>query len=223
VRRCENAAGWQKYTALRKNVLSNALFAICFNLCVICLVPAAAQRNPSRQALNPGLDSRNDCQKASQLLLGSRAEVINCGSIHDHALEVVAIVRVRGLRENRNGIPISRLVILVRQSGRWVRELNVNEEITNEAGWVGIDFIDDSHSTPYYRLKTSDNGAKWGDRKPSQFTLVLLTMSRTGKVDPEDLGIGIGWNSAVSRFQEIDPSGTHFIAETKAPKHYRAR
>jgi len=148
--------------------------------------------------------------------------MVKCGSIHDSALEVVAIVRVQGLREDSDGIPISRLAILKRQSGRWVSELNVNEEITNEAGYVGIDFIDDSHSAPYYRLKTSDKGARWGDRQPSQFTLVFLSMSRAGKVDPEDLGTGIGWNPAVSRFQEIGPSGDEFVTEVKNPKHFRA-
>jgi hypothetical protein len=148
--------------------------------------------------------------------------VVKCGSIHDSVLEVVAIARVRGIQESRQGIPISRLVILKQQSGQWVSELNIQEEITNEAGYVGIDFIDDSHSTPFYRLKTSDNGARWGDRQPTQFTLVLLPMSRAGKVDSGDLGIGIGWNSSASRFQEIDPSGMQFETEIKKPKHFRA-
>lgn len=208
--------------AQRQRVLWGGLIALGFSSCCFGLT-SAAQPSTSTQAFGSNSLNRSSCLRAAHLFLGPQAEVVKCGSIHDSALEVVAIARVRGLREDRYGIPISKLVILKRQSGRWVSELNINEEITNEAGYVGIEFIDDAHSLPYYRLKTSDSGATWGDRQPSQFTLVLRSMSREGKMDPEDLGIGIGWNSAASRFQEIDPSGEHFTEETKKPKHFRAQ
>ena len=48
-------------------------------------------------------------------------------------------------------------------------------------------------------------------------------MTREGKIDVEDMGMGIGWNPAVGRFQEIEPSGEEFAQEVKNPKRIRNR
>jgi len=102
----------------------------------------------------------------------------------------------------------------------WEPELkaDANDEITNGAGYVGIDFIDDSRPIPYYRVNFSSS---WGARDPSLFTIVLVSMNRDGKIDPEDAGTAIGWNPEVGRFQEIEPNGEEFAPEVKAPKHIR--
>ena len=127
-----------------------------------------------------------------------------------------------GLKDDKKGIPISRLKILRGDGSQWKTELNVDLEVTNSAGYVAFTLIDDSDPYPYYRVNLSDRGARWGDRDPSQFTLVLLPMTRAGKVDPGDEGIGIGWNPAVGRFQEIEPSGVEFVPEEKSAKHIRS-
>jgi hypothetical protein len=100
--------------------------------------------------------------------------------------------------------------------------LNVDLEVTNSAGYVGINFIDDSYLFPYYRVDSSDRGAHWGARDASKYTLMLFSMTRVGKVDGCVIGIGIGWNPAVGRFQEIDPNGEEFAPEVKNPKHMRS-
>ena len=133
----------------------------------------------------------------------------------------MAAIRVRGLKDDRSGVPISKLVILRRAKSQWNLELNIDKEITNSAGYIGIDFIDDSDPFQYYRAKVSDRAAIWGDREPSKFTLVLDFMNRAGKVDEGGIGIGIGWNPAVGRFQEIEPNGEEFAPERKNPKHIR--
>jgi hypothetical protein len=46
-------------------------------------------------------------------------------------------------------------------------------------------------------------------------------MTRDGKVDVEDEGLGIGWNPAVGRYQSISPNGEDFEPENPAPKHVR--
>ncbi len=163
------------------------------------------------------------CLQAALKLLGPAAEVLKCGHLSDPThMEVVAGIRVPGLKDDRNGAPISKLVILRQGNSQWEIELNVDKEITNSAGYVGFNFIDDSHPFPYYRVNFTDQGASWGARKPSQFTLVLLPMTQDGRVDPRDIGFGIGWNPAVGRFQEIEPNGEQFASEIKAPKHIRS-
>jgi hypothetical protein len=155
-------------------------------------------------------------------LLGPDGQVLKCGHLVDAiGLEAVVVSRVPGLKDSKDGIPISKLLILREVGTQWNSELKVDREITNSAGYVGSDFIDDSHPFPYYRAKFTDQGAQWGARPASQFTLVLHSMTRDGKIDPEDIGLGIGWNLAVGRFQEIEPDGEHFAPEVTAPRHIR--
>lgn len=204
----------------RAEVLTCALLMFWVSSFLFGSGSSAQTSNDTHKSI-PQMTNKSTCLDAARVSLGPRAEVLKCGAIHDSDLEVAAITRVQGLRDDNDGIPIARLVILKRESGSWVTELNINEEITNPAGYVGIDYIDDSQEEPYYRLKTSADGAKWGTRQSSQFTLVLRYMSRAGKVDSEEEGIGIGWNPTASRFQEIAPSGDIFLSETKNPKHIR--
>jgi hypothetical protein len=182
--------------------------------------PETVPKNPVGQNLPAGEGNQASCLQAARKLLGSNAEVIKCGHLSDAAhLQAVVAIRVPSLKDDRNGIPISKLAILRQGNSGWDSEINVDKEITNAAGYVGFNFIDDSHPFPYYRVNFSDRGAKWGARDQSQFTLVLLPMTRDGKVDVGDVGIGIGWNPAVERFQEIEPNGEKFAPEVKNPKH----
>jgi hypothetical protein len=182
--------------------------------------PGTVPKTSVGQNLPAGEGNQASCLQAARKFLGSNAEVLECGHLSDSAhLEAVAAIRVPRLKDDRNGIPISRLVILRQGNSGWGSEISVDKEITNGAGYVGFNFIDDSHPFPYYRVDFSDRGAKWGARDPSQFTLVLLPMTRDGKVDVGDVGIGIGWNAAVGRFQEIEPNGEKFAPEVKNPKH----
>ena len=138
-------------------------------------------------------------------------------------LDAVVALRVTNLKNDKNGIPISVLLILRQNRTEWNTDLKVDKEVTNSEGYVGINFIYDSDPFPYNRASFTDQGARWGDRSPSQFTLVLRPMTREGKIDVEDMGMGIGWNPAVGRFQEIEPSGEEFAQEVKNPKRIRNR
>lgn len=183
-------------------------------------LPKTSPQSGARQGVPIGEADQQACVQAARQVLGESAELLKCGHLSDaDHLEAVAGTRVAGMKDDRNGVPVSKLIILRRSQSAWNTELRVDEEITNPAGYVGCDFIDDSHPFPYYRV---DIAAQWGAPDPSKFTLVLLSMTRGGRVDPEELGIGIGWNPAVERFQEIDPNGEQFVPEVKAPRHIRS-
>jgi len=182
--------------------------------------PPQSSNQASLQSKPVRADNSAKCLQEARKELGPSGTVLKCGYLIDNAsLEAIIAVRVAGLSDDRNGIPISALKI-VRESGdHWDTQLNVDREVTNGIGYIGTNFIDDSYPLPDYRVNFTDCGAKWGTRSASQLTMVLVSMSRDGKIDPEDMGMAIGWNSAVSRFQEIEPSGEMFAPEVKAPKH----
>jgi hypothetical protein len=201
-----------------------SIFAV--SLCVSCSKSKPASPPTTLQASIQNLpidaNRKGECLQAARKLLGPDGQVLKCGHLVDPTvLEAVVVSRVPGLKDNKDGIPVSKLLILREIGTQWKSELEVDREITNSAGYVGINFIDDSHPYPYYRAKFTDEGAQWGARSASQFTLVLLSMTRGGKIDPEELGIGIGWNLAAGRIQEIEPDGEHFAPEVTTPKHIR--
>lgn len=92
-------------------------------------------------------------------------------------------------------------------------------QITNEAGYIGIDYIDDRKPAYGYLLNISDVRA---DGKKA-FDLSFRYLLKDGKTDTESLGIEVSWNSAVERYQEFsmnqDPEG--FQSEVRNPPHLR--
>ena len=192
-----------------------------------CSKPTPAHQQPDQEGPSQSASIRGDdserCLQAKREL-GPNAIVLRCGHFTGGTgLEAVAAVRVPGLKDDRNGIPISELKILREYRSRWESGLNVDGEVTNGAGYLGANFIDDAHPYPYYRVDFTDRGAEWGSRTASQFTLILFSMSRDGRPERGDIGLGIGWNGAVGRFQEIEPNGEEFAPEVKAPRHIRSR
>jgi hypothetical protein len=202
-----------------------------FVILMIWFVGSCSKPEPSPQRSNhdssiqsgpvSGADSKR-CLEAAIKELGSNGIVLRCGQLTNvKSLEAVVAVRVPGLKDDRNGIPISELRILREDRSQWESELNIDREVTNGAGYLGVDFIDDSHAFPFYRINFTDRGARWGSRAASQFTLVLFSMSRDGRPEPGDMGLGIGWNPLVGRYQELEPNGEEFAPEVKVPKHIK--
>lgn len=179
-------------------------------------------REQASQSITDGTSGSALCIQAARRELGPNGIVLKCEDlIGDKGLEAVVAVRVPGLKDNTLGVPVSALKILRRRGSGWDSQLNVDQEATNNAGYIGADFIDNSYPFPYHWANFTDRGAKWGDRSSSQFTLVLFSMNYRGKVGPDDVGLGIGWNPAVGRFQELEPNGDDFVSEVKVPKHAR--
>jgi hypothetical protein len=157
-----------------------------------------------------------ECLEAAQRLLGSDAQVARCGDrIGGSDVESIAFTRLKQFSEDPNGIPISRLVILQKVDSQWKTALDVARQIQNPAGYVGIDYIDDSQQYPGYRANFLDRRS---DGQPA-FVLQLSYLRTDGK--SEGVPIEISWNSAAGRFQEFsanqEPEG--FKTELKNPPH----
>lgn len=200
-------------TLLLSAVLSIAFF---FSACLRNPMPTNAEAKVASG------DSSAECLNAAKGALGPDAEVAKCGHLTGGTtLEVVAFLRLKQFKENKDGIPVSRLVILRRVGATWSLVLDVDKQIKNPSGYVGIDFIDDDQDY-YFSGYRALLDVRSDD--PSAFALGLSFIKHDGEVD-EGLPIDVSWNSAVGRFQEFninkEPSG--FQSETKNPPHIHSR
>lgn len=199
------------------------LTTFCVQVLILVLNSSLTIRGAAQDSI-VSVTEQQSCLHAARKLLGPKVEILKIGHLSESThIEAIIAIRVPGLKDDKYGIPISRLLIVQKDKDHWSAVLTVDREITNSAGYVGFDFIDDSNPIQYYRANFSGRGVKWGNRDPKLFTLILTSMDRTGRTDEEDLGTGIGWNTAVGRFQEIDPNGEEFRPEVKNPKHIRSR
>jgi hypothetical protein len=157
-----------------------------------------------------------DCLGAARKVLGPTAQVAKCGALlGGPSLQTVAFAKLKQFDENQNGIPVSRLVILRKVDSQWSVALDVDKQIQNPSGYVGIDYIDDSQVYPGFRVLLSDRRS---DGKTA-LDLQLYYLGLDGKT--EGVPVEISWNPVAGRFQEFsvnsEPEG--FRAELKNPPH----
>jgi len=100
-----------------------------------------------------------------------------------------------------------------RQGSGWTRSISVSREIENQAGFVGIDYIDDSSLFWAYSVQFHDHRAD--GKKAFVISLAYMADER----DNEELPVDISWNEATGRYQEFtmneDPAG--FKSELRNP------
>jgi hypothetical protein len=165
--------------------------------------------------------AQESCLAAARAALGPGAVVLKCGHlIGPGDLEVAAAIPLRPFRADASGTAVSRLVILRKAAGtsRWVNEFTADKDWTrNPAGYVGVEYIDDSFKYTGYRVSFS---GRRSDGAPG-FTLFLFSLNPNGS--NEGVPLEVGWNRSVKRFQEFsyeaEPVG--FRAEIKNPPHIR--
>jgi len=98
----------------------------------------------------------------------------------------------------------------------WDKALTVSHQISNSAGYIGIDYIDDSAGFWGYSVQFHDHRA---DGKAA-FVLSLRYMS--GEKDKDEFPVDVAWNETVGRYEEFsmnnEPLG--FKPELKNPPHH---
>ena len=192
-----------------------AFIAVCSGVLFLCSSSFTSVYGLEQKQSSGSDADIKSCLSAAKKALGPTAEVLKCGKLTGReGLEAVAALRIRRLKQTPENVAVSRLVVLRRSRSGWKKELNVHREITNSAGYVGIDFIDDSSEYHGYYVSFSDHRS---DDTPA-FVMYLSEIEPNG--DPE-WPVQIAWNPAVQRFQEYagdrDPEG--FRPELKNPSH----
>jgi len=178
--------------------------------------PQSVQSSPSpvSSASNP---QQTDCLAAARKALGIRAQVVRCGELNTPGIqEVVAVLPAK--YPGYPGMAIWKMVILRQEPSGWHIALTAARDIQNEAGYVGLDYIDDDSKFMGYQLDFSDK--QLDKQKGLDFFLTYIERADGGS---EQSGIEIAWNPASGRYQEWaygqDPEG--FKPEIKNPPHYK--
>jgi hypothetical protein len=141
--------------------------------------------------------------------------VLRCGEINVPGVqEVVAVLPAKYPQSPDKYSAIWKMVILRHEPSGWRAELTASRKIQNEAGYIGLDYIDDSFRFMGYQLSFLDESP---DKKRGfGADLVLIEKEDGGS---EATSTGIAWNPAVGRYQEWNPDG--FRAEIKNPPHWK--
>jgi hypothetical protein len=179
---------------------------------------AYAQLTDSAQPKSANTPTQS-CLAAAKKALGPNAEVLKCGHLTGtKGLETVAAIMLKQPSGDVDGIAVSKLVVLRRTGSVWdVALTNDKKWIRNDAGYLGIEFIDDSDQSIGY-LASFSNSRSDG---VAGFTIYLYYLYSNGTDDASE--IEIAWNRSVGRFQEFayDEDPMRFKAEIKNPPHVR--
>lgn len=198
----------------KRGVRAGKPCALLFLAPLMCVASALAQVTNSDQA--------QSCQAAARKALGPSVSVLKCGHLTGRrVLECVAAVRLRHFRDEPDGIPVSKLLVLERvSSSNWTTELTVDEVCArNNAGYLGNGYIIDvpevAKQIAGYRVGFS-NYIDAEHKKPG-FTILLSDLRWDENQEAEGTGWEIAWNASVGRFQlyETDEDPPGFRPETK--------
>jgi hypothetical protein len=159
-----------------------------------------------------------DCFDAVKKVLGTDGQVAKYGHlVGQKSVEVVAYTRIKKFKQNSEGVPISKLVVLQKNNSHWDVVLNVSKEIKNPFGYIGLDYIDDSQDYPGFRVSFSDHRSD-GVRA---FVILLFYIGTNGEI--EGIPTEVSWNGMVARFQEfsVNEAPEGFKPELKNPPHIK--
>ena len=147
-------------------------------------------------------ENREHCAAAAANLLKGRIKIVGLGPLGDtreeSTFKCLAVLPF-GEQPTNDRLLIKRGVILEFRDGKWEPILNIHETVRNQAGHLGIDYIDPSAQFGY----AISTGRRRTDNV-TRFTLMLTYLN--SKRQPEGLPIEISWNPEVGRFQEFAPS-----------------
>jgi hypothetical protein len=194
-------------------------------------IPTGCKKNASPRDLQSGSDVRRsalqssnpdaaqnrqrECRDEAKISLGTEAEVVRCGELNTPGiLEVVAVLPAKFPPSKETGLTIQKLVILRREPTGWRTALTAFKDIQNDAGYVGIDFIDDTSPSFGYRVDFSDQKGGFG--------ISFLYIENANGAD-SGWPIEVDWNPDVGRYQEWafgqNPEG--FRPEIENPPHWK--
>lgn len=145
--------------------------------------------------------------------------MLRCGALNSpETQEAIAVLPGKYPPAKDGGLAILRMVILRRMPSGWQTALTVSKDIQNDAGYIGIDYIDDYSPFYGYWLVLSDK-----DSYGKTALDVYLTYIDAADGTTESIGTDIAWNPVVGRYQEFvmnqDPEG--FRPEIKNPPHWK--
>ena len=121
--------------------------AVLISINLIALIgPVRTEgQTPSRDvAYGHEAVQQQECLKAARHVLGPGAKVVKCGELNQTGvLESIAAIPVAPKSHSVGGIFAKDLVILRRSRGEWRTALRAARLIQNDAGYIGVEYVDD--------------------------------------------------------------------------------
>ncbi|HEU4414192.1 MAG TPA: hypothetical protein VFT65_05365 [Candidatus Angelobacter sp.] len=150
---------------------------------------------------------------------GSNLKILRSGDlIGDGSREYVAVRMLT--KQPKQGMYVSRLVIARAQHGSCSIVLDAGKNgPQNPVGYVGIEFIDDGGGFYGYSVEFSSHDRDHKDKEDLYLTWL------NPDHEPEGMGLAIGWNKKVGRYQEYqeESSPEMFKTELANPRHINSR
>lgn len=138
---------------------------------VLCLLSLAGCKKASRKQIttpqpvqsspNPvssaTTQQQQDCLVAARKALGIKAQVVRCGELNTPGVqEVIAALPAKYPPGDYSELAIWKMVILRHEPSGWRTALTASREIQNEAGYIGLEYIDDYFHFMGYQLSFWD-------------------------------------------------------------------
>jgi hypothetical protein len=156
------------------------------------------------------------CVDAAKATLGQGAILLRCGELNGAGIQEAVVAL--GLKPiSRRCTAVSELRILRHEAAGWKTAFQADRQfqIKNPAGFVGIDYIDESDAYRGFCVDITEHKAQ------ERFSIALSFIVADGTVDEEGLPIAVAWNTKVGRYQEILSGGDPvlFAPEKKNVPH----
>jgi hypothetical protein len=144
-----------------------------------------------------------EVQTAAESLLGVETTVLVFGDLAKTGKQqfLAANVVPKTPKNNLPGTIVTRAVVAENRKGNWMEVLRCDEHLKNSKGYLGL--------TPQAEV----TGWRLQYEQDADKGLQLYFTPVKGMEDPHVLPIGVRWNPTTKRYQSVDSSYQHFLAE----------
>ena len=146
----------------------------------------------------------DEIQSAAESLLGRETQVLLFGDLARNGQQefLAANVVPKTPTNNLPGTIVTRTVVAQKDDGKWSEVLRCDEHLKNQKGFLGLTPL---AAVTGWRLQYEQSENKG---------LELYFTPLKGVSDSHVLPIGVRWNPSTKRYQSLDRSYEHFLAES---------
>jgi hypothetical protein len=148
---------------------------------------------------------------AATRVAGSGAKIIRFGHLSAPDLEE-AVVAVVSSTSSRDGLLVTKLVVLRQVGSSWSPDLTVDKVIRNPQGFLGATALDQLRRSDLYKVELFNH--LFDDGK-NRFVIQLTPVTAEGR--PSAPSIYVSWNFVIARYQQISLQGYGFEPELHEP------
>ena len=148
---------------------------------------------------------------AASRVAGPGAKIIRFGHLSAPDLDE-AIVAAVSSTPSRDGLLVTKLVVLRQVGSTWTPDLTVDKVIRNPQGFLGATALDQLRRSDLYKVELFN---RLFDDGKNRFVIQLIPVTADGR--PFAPSIYVSWNFVIGRYQQISMQGYGFEPELHEP------